>query len=110
VRGNEREAQRALTALLHEADEGKLAASASITVSEVIDRRLDLVETDLTATTIDGYRHLVRHIEPGLGHTRGAPQGSSARSVVAQETSTVRRARPVLWRAIVRVWEEKLFV
>jgi hypothetical protein len=68
VRGSKREAQRALTRLLHEADEGKLAASTTVTVSELIESWLDLVETDLAATTVDGYRNLVRwYIEPGYG-------------------------------------------
>jgi hypothetical protein len=112
VCGNTREAQRALTALLHEADEGKLAASASITIAELIDSRLDLVETDLTATTIDGCRNLVRwYIEPGLGHARvgrlTAPQLDTFYKALSrkkgQSSSTVRKVHAALRRALKHV-------
>jgi integrase len=109
VRGSKRDAQRALTAMSHEADEGRLSASSSVTISELIESWLDLVETDLASTTIDGYRNLVRwYIEPGLGHVRvgrlTAPQLDTFYKALQRKkglsSSTIRKVHAVLRRAL----------
>jgi integrase len=67
VQGTKREAQRALAALVAEVAAGKVSAS-NATLSELLVRWLEVVDDQLSPTTVREYRRLVRTmLEPDLG-------------------------------------------
>ncbi len=67
VRGTKREAQRALAALVAEVSAGKVSAS-NATLSELLARWLEVVDDQLSPTTVREYRRLVRTmLDPDLG-------------------------------------------
>ena len=67
VQGTKREAQRALAALVAEVSAGKVSAS-NATLSELLVRWLEVVDDQLSPTTVREYRRLVRTmLDPDLG-------------------------------------------
>jgi integrase len=69
VHGSKRDAQRALAALVTEVSAGKVTVS-SVTLGEVLEEWLDLVEERLSPTTMREYRRLVaKSLGPALGAT-----------------------------------------
>ena len=68
VRGTKKQAQVALTALQGEVDQGRHLGTDG-TLGLLLDRWLDMVEPELSPTTVTGYRRNIRvHIRPALGH------------------------------------------
>jgi len=68
VRGNKREAQRALSALVTQVSAGKISSSMT-TLSQLLVQWLDLVSAQLAATTVREYQRLVAtRLAPDLGH------------------------------------------
>ncbi|HUP71666.1 MAG TPA: hypothetical protein VM282_01325 [Acidimicrobiales bacterium] len=66
----------------NEADEGSLSAASNVTISELIESWLDIVDTDPASATIDGDRNLVPAAEEGAVVIEGT-----------QVHAVVRRAR-----------------
>jgi integrase len=68
VRGTRREAERELSRLLVEVDEGRHAAAAPITVGELLDRWLDVKRRLVEPKTIESYEWVARkYVRPALG-------------------------------------------
>ena len=68
VRGTKRDAQRALTKLVGEVDQGTLVEPERITFADFIDRWLEHMHHRLRPTTFDRYESYVRcHLVPALG-------------------------------------------
>jgi hypothetical protein len=66
-RGTTREAQRALRGLCTDVDAGRFTGNEA-TVSDLLDRWLDLASEQLSPTTLREYRRLIaRRIQPALG-------------------------------------------
>src|SRR5207247_7086633 len=72
LHGNERDAQRYLTAARREMDLGAFVEPAAISLSEYLKRWLrDAARPRVSARTADGYASLLeRNISPRLGHMR----------------------------------------
>ena len=67
VRGTKREAQKVLNALVADADQGRQAGT-SASFKELSERWLELVDTDLSPTTLRRYRNLLsKRILPAIG-------------------------------------------
>jgi integrase len=67
LRGSRRDAERALNQMLSDADRSP-DASIPNSLKDLLDRWLDLVADDLSPTTLQGYRGLIRRrIVPALG-------------------------------------------
>jgi integrase len=70
VHGSEREAERALTALQHEADTGKHGGTLA-SVATVIERWWEIYEDDYSPTTAQRYRQIVdQYLMPRWGDVR----------------------------------------
>src|SRR5690349_20549295 len=68
VRGTKREAQRALAALVHDVGAGTVRPN-DVTVSETLERWLEIAGGYMSPTTLREYRRLIaRRISPALGH------------------------------------------
>ncbi len=73
VRGTRREAERELSRLLVEVDEGRHAAAAPITFGELLDRWLDVKRRMVEPKTIESYEWVSRkYIRPALGDRKVA--------------------------------------
>jgi hypothetical protein len=74
VHGTKREADRALAALVTEVsrDRSASAAERSMTVPQVLTRRLDAKSVRLSPVTVDQYKVAIKHIEPAIGSMRVA--------------------------------------
>ena len=71
VLGDAGEARKALTALLHDADTGKVVISPRLNVAEFLDQWLDAIETSIEPRTLLFYRQNVRlHLVPLFGKVR----------------------------------------
>jgi integrase len=66
--GTRRDAEKALTRLLGEVDEGRIVASASMTMNELIDRWLAVKRQSVEPSTMINYEWVARkYVRPGLG-------------------------------------------
>ncbi len=73
VHGSRREAERELARLVVEVDEGRHVASAPMTISELLDRWLDLKAMTVEANTANGYRWIAeRYVRPAFGDRKVA--------------------------------------
>lgn len=73
VRGTRREAERELSHLLVEVDEGRHAAAAPITFGELLDRWLDVKRRLVEPKTIESYEWVARkYVRPALGERKVA--------------------------------------
>lgn len=73
VRGTRREAERELSRLLVEVDEGRHAAAAPITFGELLDRWLEVKRRLVEPKTIESYEWVARsYVRPGLGDRKVA--------------------------------------
>ncbi|MBL8777533.1 MAG: tyrosine-type recombinase/integrase [Acidimicrobiales bacterium] len=73
VRGTRREAERELSRLLVEVDEGRHAAAAPITFGELLDRWLDVKRRLVEPKTIESYEWVARkYVRPALGERKVA--------------------------------------
>ena len=67
VRGSRRDAERALARLVVEADEGRYAAAAPMTVGELLDRWLAVKKLAVEPTTLSSYEWVARtYLRPAL--------------------------------------------
>lgn len=64
IRGSRRDAEKALAALVAEADGGGHAGTRAKTFGEVVDAYLDHKSVELEATTFDTYRYYAGYLEP----------------------------------------------
>jgi integrase len=68
VRGTKRDAQAALARLVTEINDGRYASAGSLTISELLDRFLELKAHQVDATTLTGYRRVADYnIVPRIG-------------------------------------------
>jgi integrase len=68
VTGTRRDADRELSRLLVEADEGRFVATAAMTLDVVLDRWLDVKRQSVERSTLKSYEWIARtHIRPALG-------------------------------------------
>ena len=73
VRGSRREAERELSRLLVEVDEGRHAAAAPMTFGELLDRWLDVKRRMVEPKTIESYEWVARkYVRPALADRRVA--------------------------------------
>ena len=73
VRGTRREAERELSRLLVEVDEGRHAAAAPITFGELLDRWLDVKRRMVEPKTIESYEWVAKkYVRPALAHRKVA--------------------------------------
>ena len=71
IKGTRREAERELSRLVVEIDEGRHAAAAPMTVDELLDRWLAVKEPNVEASTIRSYTWLATtYLRPALGHRK----------------------------------------
>src|SRR3954469_19970780 len=66
--GTRRDAEKALTRLLGEVDEGRIVASASMTMNELIDKWLAVKRQSVEPSTMINYEWVARkYVRPALG-------------------------------------------
>jgi len=71
VRGSKKNAQRQMTAILHQGDTGSYVEPTKLTVSQYLEQWLNHVQTNVSAKSFERYDEIVRqHLMPTLGHHR----------------------------------------
>src|SRR5690606_14902994 len=76
VAGTRRDAERELSRLLVEVDEGRHAAAAPLTFGELLDRWLEVKRLAVEPTTMSSYEWVAgRYLRPALGERKGAALG-----------------------------------
>lgn len=71
VRGSSRDAEREMSRLVVEVDEGRHAASAPMTLGELLDRWLEVKRASVAPRTIESYEWIAaKHLRPRSGERK----------------------------------------
>jgi integrase len=71
VPGSRREAERELSRLLVEVDEGRLVPTEAMTLSQLLDRWLEVKALSVEPSTLSSYRWIAKtYVRPGLGERK----------------------------------------
>ncbi len=109
VKGTKRDAEKCLSELLHQVDNGTFMKPGKTTLAEYLERWLrDYVWPNLAPRTAEGYEHIIRrHLIPGLGNItliglkpEHLQRYQSEKLSGGLSTQTVRHHRMALHRAL----------